>query len=328
MIAIFFIGIGLSAIATGFATSPVQIGIGLTFIGIFAAIYHPVGLAMVVQGRSKTGIPIAINGVFGNLGVASAALITGALIDLMDWSSAFILPGVVSVLTGLAYLVHIKFGNPKAAQTHASAAKAGAAAGLNLDKRKWIQVFAIVCFTTALGGLIFQSTTFALPKILDDRLGDLAGSATMVGWYAFIIFAVAAFAQLVVGYLIDHYSIRRVFIGIALLQAVFLGLMTQLSALWSVIGAIAFMLAVFGQIPINDVLIGRISRDEWRSRAFAARYIITFSVMASAIPLIAWIYGQWSANHLFILLSVTALIIAMAVSILPEKALYDSSNQR
>ena len=88
------------------------------------------------------------------------------------------------------------------------------------------------------------------------------------------------------------------------------------------------MLAVCGQIPINDVLIGRISRDEWRSRAFAARYIITFSVMASAIPLIAWIYGQWSANHLFILLSVTALIIAMAVSILPEKALYDSSNQR
>jgi MFS family permease len=71
MMVIFFIGIGLSAILTSLASSPVQIGMGIFFIGVFASIYHPVGLALVVQGRNKAGIPLAINGIFGNMGVAS-----------------------------------------------------------------------------------------------------------------------------------------------------------------------------------------------------------------------------------------------------------------
>ena len=322
MISLFFIGIGISSIATGFAREPIEIGIGLTFIGVFAAIYHPVGLAMVVQGRDKTGIPIAINGVFGNMGVASAALITGALIDILDWQAAFFLPGAISIVIGFGYFAftrssRIDAGNlPQSKRTGSTQSNA-----TSIELKKWIRIFAIVCFTTALGGLIFQSTTFALPKILDDRLAELAGSATAVGWYAFLVFSVAAFAQLVVGYLIDRHSIRKVFIAIALLQATFLGLMTQLDQWWSVVGAIAFMLAVFGQIPINDVLIGRISRNEWRSRAYAARYIITFSVMATAIPLISRIYGNWGANTLFALLATTALIIFAAVLLLPEKAL-------
>ena len=84
MMSIFFIGIGLAAIATSFADSPIQIGVGLTFIGVFAAIYHPVGIALVIEGHSRTGVPLAINGIFGNIGVGSAALITGFLIDNMS----------------------------------------------------------------------------------------------------------------------------------------------------------------------------------------------------------------------------------------------------
>ena len=60
MICIFFIGIGLASTATSFANSPFQIGCGLFIIGLFAAIYHPVGIAMVIQGRVKTGMPIAV----------------------------------------------------------------------------------------------------------------------------------------------------------------------------------------------------------------------------------------------------------------------------
>ncbi len=282
---------------------------------------------MLVQGRAKTGMPIAINGVFGNMGVASAALTTAYFIDTIGWRSAFIIPGVISLVVGLAYLwftrQNQRHGNQAAPSKKAAAATTDGAS--SLSKKTWIWVFAIVCFTTALGGLVFQSTTFALPKILDDKLAGIAGSATAIGWYSFIVFAVAAFAQLVVGYLLDKHSIRTIFMVIALLQATFLAIMTQLSGLWTVIGAIAFMLAVFGQIPINDVLVGRISRNEWRSRAYAARYIITFSVMAFTIPLIAWIYGSWGSNTLFMLLSVVALIIFAAVLLLPGKPLAPQS---
>ena len=100
MMIIFFVGIGASSIATALADSPTEIAVGLFAMGVFAAIYHPVGLAMVVHGRRKTGLPLAINGVFGNLGIAVAALLTGYLIDAGDWRNAFVVPGAVSVGLG------------------------------------------------------------------------------------------------------------------------------------------------------------------------------------------------------------------------------------
>ena len=101
MMVIFFIGIGFASMLTALAETPLQIGAGLFAIGCFAAIYHPVGLAMVVHGRVKTGVPLAVNGIFGNMGVASAALIAGLMIDQTGWRTAFVLPGAISISTGL-----------------------------------------------------------------------------------------------------------------------------------------------------------------------------------------------------------------------------------
>jgi len=319
MMAIFFIGIGLSSIATAAAQSPLEISFGLFAIGIFAAIYHPVGLSMVVQGREKTGMPLAVNGVFGNLGVACAALITGYLIDTTGWQSAFIAPGVVSVLIGFAYIGFLWTGQKP--DTTAAATAPSKRAGTDseiIDRSLMIRLFAIVLFTTALGGMIFQSTTFSLPKIFEERLLNIAGTATLIGWYAFIVFTIAAFAQLIIGYLVDHYSIRTVFAFVAGLQAIFFAAMYQLSGVAALLVAIAFMLVVFGQIPINDVLIARATKAEYRSRVYAVRYIVTFSISAAAVPLIAWIHINWGFSSLFLVLAVTATAILGAVLLLPQ----------
>jgi MFS family permease len=319
MMFVFYIGIGLSSIFTALSESPFQIGIGLFAIGIFAAIYHPVGLALVVQGRKDTGVPLAINGVFGNMGVACAALLTGFFIDHTGWRSAFVWPGVVSILTGIAYAVFLYVARSTGAkEAHLDVAAKNAVETQGMDRRLLIRVFVIIFFSTAVGGLIFQSTTFALPKVFAERLSELAVSATLVGRYAFIVFAIGAFGQIVVGYLVDHYSIRLVFAFTAALQAVFLIMMPGLMG-WTALGvAMAFMLVVFGQIPINDVLIGRITRSEWRSRVYGFRYIVGFSVMASSVPLIAWIHAHWGFDRLFIILSAAAACIFISVLMLPR----------
>ncbi len=317
MIVIFFIGIGASSILAGFAQSPLQIASTLTLIGIFAAIYHPVGLAMVVQDRERTGVPLAINGIFGNLGVASAALLSGVLIDAAGWRSAFLVPGIVSIALGIAYWL---FARGESAHAAGSPASSRSSVSQPAPRHLLLRVFAIILFPTAIGGLIFQSTTFALPKIFDERLGALAGSATRVGWYAFLVFALAACAQLLVGYLVDRHSLRAVFASVALLQAVFFFAMTRLDGIAALLVAIAFMFAVFGQIPINDVLVGRMTRSEWRSRAYALRYLVTFSVMASAVPLIGWVHGGWGFERLFQVLAVAALAIFAATLLLPRAA--------
>ena len=320
MMVIFFIGIGASAVLTALVQTPLQIAIGLTLIGVFAAIYHPVGIALVIQGRERTGVPLAINGIFGNMGVACAALLTGWLIDNAGWRSAFVVPGVVSIAIGLGYWAFIRdWRRDTTGESHQAASKMEPG---HIDKHILIRVFAIIFFTTAIGGLTFQSTTFSLPKVFDERLQDLAGTATMIGWYAFLVFSVAAFAQLVVGWLVDRYSVRTVFAIVALIQVVSFALMVQQDGIAALLVAVAFMLVVFGQIPINDVLVGRITRSEWRSRAYAFRYIMTFSVMASAVPLIAWIHANWGFDVLFRVLAVASTLIFAAVLLLPKKGAY------
>ena len=328
MIVIFFLGIGASSILTALAGSPIEIALGLTAMGFFGAIYHPVGLALVIQGRKKTGVPLAINGIFGNLGVASAALLTGYLIDTTGWRNAFVLPGVISIGIGIAYAAFLWSGRGSGAAERAGGSGGSAMSASGDDgpppivRGTFVRVLAIIMFTTAIGGLIFQSTTFALPKIFEERLDDLAGTATAIGGFAFAVFTVAAFAQLAVGYLVDHHSLRTVFAFVAGLQAAFFAVMYQLTGVAALVVAVAFMLVVFGQIPINDVLIGRITKTEWRSRVYSLRYIVTFSVSASTLPLIAWIHGSWGFERLFVVMAVAAGAILAAVLVLPRRGAF------
>ncbi len=315
MMAVFFIGIGACSSLTALAGNPLQMGAALFAMGIFAAIYHPVGLPLVIEGREKTGMVIGINGVWGNLGVASAALITGFMIDNAGWREAFVWPGLLSVALGMGYFALIYRGRrPAPAKITAK----GGGKTSNYQGVSLVRILAIIMFTTALGGFAYQSTTFALPKVFDERLGGLALSATLVGWYAFLVFAAGAIAQLVVGYLLDRHSARNVFIGVAVLQVIFFYLMPGLTD-WAALGvAVVFMLAVFGQIPINDVLMGRITASEWRSRAFACRYVVTFSALAATIPLIAWLHGTYGFDMMFMALTGGALAILAAVMMLPH----------
>ena len=329
MMQIFFIGIGIASIACSFATTPREMAVGLFAVGCFAAIYHPVGIAMVVQGRAKTGMPLAINGVFGNLGVAAAPLLTGALLDFYDWKWAFIIPGIFSIAIGIAYSFFLKAGDQEALYPSEGSAVKGSA--VSIDRNVIVRVFGVIFLTTAFGGIIFQSTTYALPKIFEIRLHEMATSLTLVGVWSAFVFAMAAFAQLVVGHLVDKHSIRTIFAIVTAAQAVLFVIMINLFGAPALLISLAFMLVVFGQIPINDVLVGRVAKSEWRSRAYAARSFVTFSVMSFTLPSIAWLLNNrdtfdWAPEHwdqfavVFVILAIAAALIFFLVLQLPKVA--------
>jgi MFS family permease len=353
MMSVFFIGIGLASITTAFARTPFEIGLGLFVVGVFAAIYHPVGLAIVVAKWKNTGMRIAVNGVFGNLGVASAALITGYFIDHGGWRVAFIVPGFVSIAIGIGYTVlrwsEIVRQTEAATVNRSELLKAvgmllwifAAFATLGLVLIFWkapkgtvrtsgpqqskelkaalFRISMIVFLTTAVSSIVFQSTTFALPKVFDERLGGIATSATTLGLLAFAVFALASVGQLIVGYFLDRVGPRIVFMTAALFQLVFFSLMPGLSDWAALACAMVFMLAAFGQIPINDYMIGRLAEGEWRARVYGVRYVVSFSVLAAALPLIAFVYERWGFDALFHVLALSAAIILAAVSLLPQR---------
>ena len=320
MMIVFFTGIGAASILAGFATTPLELGACLFLVGVFASIYHPVGIAMVVHGRQKAGMPLAVNGVFGNLGVASAALVAGFLVDTEGWQAAFILPGLVSIGLGAAYALLVWSGrHARAEAIRSGAAAARASAGtVQVERQTLIRIFTIVFLTTALGSMVFQCMTFALPKIFDERLADFATTPTEVGWWAFLVFAAAALAQLVVGYLLDRHSARTIFLLVAGFQAPLFFVTMNLAGVPALVTALGFMLLVFGQIPINDVLVARVSKSEWRSRAFAGRLIVGFGISSTAIPLVSFVYREGGFSVLFAIMAVLAIAICLAVSFLPR----------
>lgn len=323
MMVVFFIGIGMASIATSFAQNPVEIAIGLFVIGMFAAIYHPVGIAMIARGGKSMGLDLAVNGVWGNMGVGCAALFTGFLIDQTGWRTAFWLPGALSVLLGFAYLYSFSDRVPLKNAATASVAKASTVASDGTTTAEWrallIRVSMIIFFTTAISSIIFQGTTFTLPKVFDERLGGIAASATMVGWMAFIVFAIASFAQIVVGKALDKHGPRTVFAIVAIIQVVFFSIMPGLTDWFALAVALGFMLGAFGQIPINDYMIGKMAKSELRASIYGTRYVISFAVWAIVVPLIAWVHYNWGFDLLFYMLAASALAILVAVMMLPGR---------
>jgi MFS family permease len=317
MMGVFFVGIGAASIATALARTPFEVGLALFVLGVFAAIYHPVGLAIVVEKWRNTGMRIAVNGVWGNLGVASAALITGYFIDHGGWRTAFVVPGVVSILIGIAYTVLMwpEIAAPRERKRATFASKA-----MPADiKALLFRVSAIVFLTTAVSSIVFQSTTFALPKVFDERLQGIAVSATTLGQLAFLVFAIASIGQLIVGHFLDRLGPRTVFVAAAATQVVFFLLMPGLADWAALLCALAFMLAAFGQIPINDFMIGRLAEGEWRARIYGVRYVVSFTVLAATLPLIAFVYERWGFDVLFNVLAASAAVILAAVLMLPAR---------
>ena len=307
MMAVFFFGIGGSLFLTGFATTPWQIGLGLTLVGMFAAIYHPVGIAMLVAAPERMGRALGWNGLWGNLGLAAAALVAGALVDLWGWRAAFFVPGLAAALAGVGFLALVPNPGP--------VKKVSKTIGLHVDRRTMTRIFSILLIATACGGVIFNSTTVAMPKVFDERLRELTQSSLGIGALVAAVYTLAAFAQLVMGALIDRFEMRRLMIGIALVQIPLLALAANLEG-WAMLAAsLAMMLAVFGQIPLNDSIVGRYVADEYRARVLSVRYVVSLGVAAVAVPLIAVLHRTAGgfANVFLVLAALAAGMLAASL---------------
>jgi MFS family permease len=317
MMAVFFFGIGASLFMTGLAASSWQIAAGLTLTGMFAAIYHPVGIAMLVAAPQNMGRALGWNGLWGNLGLAAAAVVSGALMDFFGWRAAFFIPGLASIAAGAAFLALVPDPGP--------VQKKSPTIGLHIDARTMARIFAVLLVATACGGIIFNSTTVAMPKVFDERLRDLTQTNLGIGALVALVYSVAAFAQVAMGALIDRFELRRLMIGVSLAQIPLLALAAGVEGWAMLAAAVLMMLAVFGQIPLNDAIVGRYCADEYRSRVYAVRYVVTLTVAAIAVPLISVLHGSAGGfRYVFLVLAALAAAIFAASLFFPSRQVLSS----
>jgi len=312
MMVVFFFGIGTASILTGLAVGPLQIALGLTLIGVFAAIYHPVGIAMLVSNRENVGRILGVNGVFGNVGVAFSALTAGALAQTLGWRAAFIVPGAIAIAVGAVFA--------RQAQAAPQGKPTPKTNAYPISRADLARVFAILTVATACGGVVFNATTVSMPKVFDERLSALTNSTLGIGVLVCGVYLIAAMAQLCVGWWLDRRSLKSVFVPVVALQVPLLGLAGVAENQLLLLVAVGMMFFVFGQIPINDAMIARYTAEEWRARAYAVRYVVSFSASALAVPLIAGLYkASGDFRSLFFVLAGLSLLTFAAALFFPSQ---------
>ena len=311
---IYHFGIGFSAIIASMSSSPIQLAISLGLIGLFASIYHPVGIAMLLQRSGLVGLRLGINGVWGNMGIAIAPVVTGVILYYGDWRLTFLIPGIVCVLFGILFFLNItQHENNDQNKSDKGYKEIG-------FTPRWQQALFALALSTASGGFLFGAMSFLLPRYFEINMLSLSTNVAITGILAGVVFACASFAQMAVGWLIDRISPRLVLFWIALGQVIFIYLASQFENLSLFFLSIAAMCFVFGQIPITDTILVRYVPDNWRSRVLSAKFLLNLCIGASVLPITSQLLKiGYDLKSVFIFASIIALGVVFSSILLPKQ---------
>lgn len=285
MMVIFFIGIGAAMMAVGLTQTPQQLGIALLAVGLFAAIYHPVGTAMLVAHAEKLGREVGVNGVWGNLGVASSALITGIVCQYFGWRWAFLLPGVATIGIGILFAIKVRH--------QARAVRKGAQqSSVRVSRDAMWRVIVALVITIIASSTTFNAFTVAMPKLFAERLSGITVNAALLGVIVAGTYVFGALAQYIIGHLLDRHSLKTLFLPLALTLAPLLYFSAGLSGLPLILICIGIVICIFGQVTVNDAMIGKYTSDEWRARAYSVRYFLGFTAAGVSVGVVATLHER------------------------------------
>ena len=312
MMAIFFIGIGVGAIVVGLAVGPERLFIGLTLIGLFASIYHPVGIAWVVAWANKQGMTLGINGVFGNTGSAIAPVFVGLMIDYVTWRAAFIIPGVLSIFVGIGLLLVWRAGWIRDVTKDRTPTVAP-------DSSAFFRVFIVLTITMACSGIVYTGLTNTMPKLMEMGLSAaLAASYTEIGVFVGIISGLASLSSIFGGWMADRYSARSIYIIFWALQIPILFTIVSLSdvpLLVAVLLVLSFMLAF---AAAENMLVAQYTPFRWRAVAYGAKFVLALGVGGLTVHLAGWLFdSNGDFGVLFALFGGAAILAAAAAFLLP-----------
>ena len=311
IIIIYPFGVSLGAFLCFLSSSPIMLGFSIGVIGFFAAIFHPVGIAMLIRDSNKVGIRLGVNGVWGNMGVAAAPVLTGFIILNSNWQLSFLVPSLICLIFGIAQLRGFKEIDIKEEKTKQKISN-GLVEG-------WKIVLLSLTMTTLAGGFIFGSLTFLIPRIFEVNLSGISVDIAITGLLAGIVYAIASLSQVGVGYLIDRYSPKIIlgFVGIGQFFLIYLSSLYIDYALFFVM--LMAMFFVFGQVPITDAILVRYVDDQWRARILSVKFLINLCAGASVLPLVSLFLGYgYTFSDLLTILSCLAIFVVISAYMLPK----------
>jgi len=251
--------------------------------------------------------------VFGNFGAAVAALVAGALTDWISWRAAFIVPGLLAMATGAAFMLLVR-AEPAVEETAQQETAAG-----EMPRGTVVRALIVLSLTTLCAGLIYQITSVAMPKIVALRISDIDAAGVLgVGGLVTAVYLSASFAQIGGGYLADRFPLKPVFVLAYLAQAPLYFVAAVLSGYPLLIAAVAMVSLSTGAAPAETVLYARFAPAKWRATVFGAKFAVALGVSALGVPVVAMIHENTGGFFwLFVMLGCLAALLVSAAMFLP-----------
>jgi MFS family permease len=312
---VYAMGLGLALV--GLFPVPRLIPLWLMIVGLGASIYHPAGLALISHTVEKRGYALGLNGVFGNLGIAFAPLITGVLTWLFSWQTACVALGLSSVLTG--FLLSLIPIDETIHPVHAKRAEGGS---------DYVKYFVILGFALVFGGIAYRGNTVLLPSYLElkttffanlidalpfERSGNATLGATVL---TSVVFFFGIFGQLLGGKLADRYDLRYAYLGVQAAAVPFLIGMAFTTDYLLAFCAAVYALFSLGMQPIENSLIAALTPARWRSTGFAIKFILTFGVGSGAVYLVGIVKEAYSLETVYVCLGGVAMGLVLSIIVL------------
>jgi MFS family permease len=311
---------GAGLLVAGLVPDPGMMTVALGVVGVGASVYHPAGLALISRTIERRGYAMGVNGVFGNLGIASAPLATGVLTWLYGWSAAFVILGSFGLVVGVA-LAFIRVDESIVPSSHKSTSAGGS---------ELATYFVILCFALVFAGIAYRGNMLLLPAYLElrtsffsDLLASLSflrtqGTATLAATVlTSLVLLTGIFGQIVGGRLADRHDLRRAYLFYHVMSLpCILGMAFATNWLLAVCAA-GYAFFSLGMQPIENSLIAALTPYKWRSTSFAVKFILNFGVGACVVYLISPIKQAFSLETVYVFLAgVTLLLVANIVVLL------------
>jgi len=310
MMLVFFFGLGASALLAAATQTVWQLAAALALLGTFSAIYHPVGIPMLVQGAKKPGATIGVNGLVGNLGIAAAALVTGFLVQVAGWRVAFVVPGLVCIGFGFLFARWV----PAEAEPPAKRSRPSAVA---LAPGQLARLLMVMTVASATAGLLFNLTTNGNGQLLAERLNGVVNDPATLGLLLAAVYAVASLAQVVVGRLLDRVPLKRLQLCIVLAQAPLLAAASLAQGWWLYAALLGVMILIFGAIPFTDAVIVRYVDDRMRSRVAGLRLTLSLGFSSLAVYALGPVVKASGFSTLLMAMAGISLCTAAALLAMP-----------
>ena len=314
MLAIMFIGLGVSSILCGLSNNKFSLMINLSALGLFCSIYHPAGISWVVNTSKETGRALGFNNIFGGVGIGLGAFSSGLIIDMYNWNYAFIFPGLISIIIGIGLFLHIYQG--KISFKNIISDKFND----NPEQNQLLKIAIIMLVSITCMSFVYQILQSSLPKVIDIRLAEKFDfGASQIGLIVSFIYIVSGLMNYIGGILADKYPEKNIYLIGILGQGILLFFIFSLSNYFLII--ISLFIVAFNSsiLPAENLLLAYFSPQKHQSLVYGIKFIVSFAIAPIALFLISTSYEITKEfSYLYLSSGILMLILFFVVFTLPS----------